>query len=136
MALGTDRRTRQPYLGRRRYRLYLLHIAKIHKRSQKFVTQKRPLGNSRQSARAIGTKIETSPANARERERESEETEYRPCRDISTPGGKIQFVSFFVEESVFSVSMAGESLVVLPEKKRGKKKGEKKIVPPLCCFGP
>ena len=48
-------------------------------------------------ARAIGTKIETSPANARERERERERKK-RSTDRVETyllPRGKIRFVSFF-----------------------------------------
>ena len=84
----------------------------------------------------------------RKRER-VKETEYRPCRDISTPGGKIQFVSFFDALLlgcsfmcllvVVNVSRQ-ENLLCFDknEKKReGKKKKEKKKrVPPLCCLGP
>ena len=90
----------------------------------------------------------------RESERASErvkETEYRPCRDISTPGGKIQFVSFFDALLlgcsfmcllvVVNVSRQ-ENLLCFDknEKKReGKKKKEKKKSSSslfLCCLGP
>ena len=74
------------------------------------------------------------------------ETEYRPCRDISTPGGKIQFVSFF--DALLSLGCSFKcllvsskrtsrrifSVLIKDEKKReGKKKKEKKIKEFLLC---
>ena len=74
----------------------------------------------------------------RESERASErvkETEYRPCRDISTPGGKIQFVSFFDALLlgcsfmcllvVVNVSRQ-ENLLCFDEKMKRKERGRKK----------
>ena len=84
----------------------------------------------------------------RKRERASEraservkETEYRPCRDISTPGGKIQFVSFF--DALLSLGCSFKCLLVsskrehkqenllcfdekMKRKERGRKKRKKK----------
>ena len=63
------------------------------------------------------------------------ETEYRPCRDISTPGGKIQFVSFFDALLlgcsfmcllvVVNVSRQ-ENLLCFDEKMKRKERGRKK----------
>ena len=107
----------------------------------KFVTQKRPLGNSRQRARAIGTKIETSPANARERasERESERDGVPTVsRHIYSRGQNT--IRFFLWCAPFGVliyvsprsskrEQAGESSLFhekMKRKERGRKKKEKK----------
>ena len=91
-------------------------------------------------ARAIGTKIETSPANARERERERErERKKRSTDRVETyqlPRGKIRFVSFFslllikapLGCSFISPLSRQENLFVVL--KRGEEKRKKKRV--LC----
>ena len=89
-------------------------------------------------ARAIGTKIETSPANARERERERERKK-RSTDRVETyllPRGKIRFVSFFslllikapLGCSFISPLSRQENLFVVL--KRGEEKRKKKRV--LC----